>query len=106
MFQVKAEFIGDFHPDTFSRTKLLLSKYIVIPDLDDIERKLRENPDLANELRDRNEIRFMKNSSEWLAVDQSMVALNGGGNTCNRMGVTYSDFKWQSDFCTNKEHRY
>ena len=104
--QVKAEYIGDFHPDTFSRTKLLLSKYIIIPDLDDIQRKLGKSPDLAKELCDRKEIHFMKKSSEWLAVDQNMVALNDGGNTCDRMGVTYSDFRWQSDFCTNKEHRY
>lgn len=105
-FQVKAEYIGDFHPDTFSRTKLLLNKYIIIPNLDDIRQKLAKDPNLAKELKERREIHFMKRSSNWLAVDQHMVALSGSGNTCNKMGVTYSDFKWQTDFCTNKLSRY
>lgn len=53
----------------------------------------------------RNEIPFLKKKSDWLAVDQKMVALNGGGNTCNKMGVSYSDFRWQTGFCENKQDR-
>ena len=83
-----------------------MSKYVIIPDLDDIQRKLAKDPNLAKELRERKEIRFMKNSSEWLAVDQHMVALYRGGNTCNKMGVSFTDFKWQPDFCSNKQYRY
>ena len=83
-----------------------MSKYVILPDLDDMKHKLKKNPELAKGLRDRNEIHFMKNSSEWLAVDQTMVSLPGGGNGCNRMGVSYSDFKWQTDFCSNKLYRY
>ena len=103
--QVKAEYIADFHPDTFAKATSLQSKYIIIPDLDDIQYKLKKDPKLAQELQERNEIHFMKNSSEWLAVDQKMVALSRGGNTCNKMGVTFNDFRWQPEFCSNKQHR-
>ena len=105
LLQVKAEYIADFYPDTFAKVSSLMSKYVVVPDLDDMKLKLRKNPKLADELRERNEIHFMKNSSEWLAVDQTLVSLPGGGNTCNRMGVSFSDFKWQPEFCSNKQYR-
>ena len=104
--QIKAEYIADFHPDTFAKATSLQSKYIVIPDLDDIQQKLKKDSNVAKELKERNEIRFMKKSSEWLAVDHKMVALKDSGNTCNKMGVSFSDFRWQPEFCSNKQYRY
>lgn len=104
--QVKAEYIADFHPDSFAKVGALMSKYIVIPDIDDLKAKLKKDRSLVNQMKKRGEIHFIRNSSEWLVVDQHMVALHGSGSSCNKMGVTYSDFRWQTEFCTNKQHRY
>lgn len=104
--QVRAEYIADFHPDSFAKVGALMSKYVVLPDLDDLKAKLKKDPSLAKKMKKRGEIHFIRNSSEWLVVEQHMVALQGGGSACNKMGVGYSDFRWQPDFCSNKQHRY
>lgn len=103
--QVKAEYIADFHPDSFAKVESLLSKYVVIPDLEDLKKKLKKKPSLAKEMKKRGEIHFIRNSSEWLVVEQHMVS-QGAGVGCNKMGVSYSDFRWQPGFCSNKQHRY
>ena len=103
--QVKAEYIADFHPDSFTKASSLLSKYVIIPDIDDVRRKIQKDRSLGAKLRTMGEAHFMTNSSEWLVVDQNMVTLGGGGNACDKMGVSYSDFKWQADFCSNKQNR-
>ena len=103
---MKAEYIADFHPDSFSKASSLMSRYVIIPDLDDLKHKMKKDKKLGKKLMKRNELPFAMNSSEWLVVDQNMVSLPGGGNTCNKMGVTYSDFRWQPDFCSNKQLRY
>lgn len=104
--QVRGEYIADFHPDSFAKVGSLMSKYVVLPDIDDLKAKLRKDPSLAKKMKRKGELHFIRNSSEWLVVEQHMVALQGSGNGCNKMGVTYSDFRWQADFCSNKQHRY
>ena len=104
--QVKAEYIADFHPDSFTKASSLLSKYVIIPDIDDIRRKIQKDRSLGAKLKEAGEAHFMTNGSEWLVVDQNMVTLQGGGNGCDKMGVSYSDFKWQAEFCSNKQSRY
>lgn len=82
-----------------------MSKYVIIPDIDDMKAKLKKDPSQLKKLNTMGEYVFMTNSSEWLVVDQHMVTLPGGGNGCDRMGVTYSDFRWQEDFCSNLQDR-
>ena len=102
---MKAEYVADFHPDSFTKVSSLLSKYVIIPDIDDIKRKIKKDSSLRWKLKKSAEALFLTNSSEWLVVDQKMVSLHGGGNGCNKMGVSYSDFKWQAEFCSNKQNR-
>ena len=103
--QVKAEYIADFHPDTFTKVASLTSKYVVLPDIEDIRVKAKKDPKVWEYLRETNQIGFLHDPKEWLAVDQTLVTLPGGGNSCNKMGVTYTDFRYMPEFCSDKAGR-
>ena len=102
--QVKAEYIADFHPDTFTKASGLATKFVIIPDIEDIQQKIKKDKNVEKDLKKSGEYPFLQNMAEWLAVDQKFVSLTEGGG-CNKMGVTWSDFRWQSDVCSNLKDR-
>ena len=79
---------------------------MIIPDLDEINLKMKNDPAVKTKLKEKGEYPFLLNMSEWLAVEKSYVALGGSGHSCNKMGVTYSAFRWQADICSNLPQRY
>ena len=98
--QVKAEYIADFYPDTFMKASAMANKFVVVPDVEDIQNKIRNDKSILEELKTDSQDKFLENMTEWLALDQTAFSLTGGGG-CNKIGVTYTDFKLQGSFCSN-----
>ena len=103
--QVKAEYIADFYPDNFMRASAMATKFVVVPDVEDIRNKIRKDGSILEELKKDSQHKFLENMTEWLALDQTSFSLTGGGG-CDKIGVTYTDFKTQEGFCSNIMGRY
>lgn len=95
--QVKAEYVADFHPSTFIKSEKLVHKYLLVPDMKTLPR-VRPYGDLSHNAW-RNFKNSVRNMSEWLAVDKSYFDLSG--TRCNKIGVSYTAFKYQPHPCDN-----
>ena len=100
-FQVKVEYISDFHPSTFIKSDKLVHRFILIPDHSTLPSD-PPFPDLTPE-----EWKVFKisvnNMSEWMAINKEYFDMVGF--TCNKIGVSYTAFRRQPHGCQDKYGR-
>ena len=75
---------------------VLVHKYLLIPDI----KKINSFPSSWRTSAQQSGLwQSIQNASEWLLVGKEKFAFSG--RHCNKIGVSYSAFKHQSDGCTN-----
>ena len=100
-FQVKAEYVADFHPNSFVESKKLAHRFLLVPDMSTLPSTV-PFPDV--DTREWNTfVSSVKNISEWMAIEKQYFDLSG--YSCNKIGVSYTAFRHQPNRCVSKYSR-
>lgn len=111
-FQIKITYIADFNPSQYPSVTKIVHRYLLVPaDLDKVP-NLR-NPytyyknkvyrgQYYSELR--KFITSLRNVSEWMVVEKDKFDFSR--SSCNKIGVGYTAFRYQTDACTSRMGRW
>lgn len=97
-FQVKVEYVADFHPSTFISTDKLVHRYLLIPNVETLSPD-PPFPDVPPQ-EWKHFMKSVQNMSEWMAIDKTFFDMSGF--SCNKIGVSYSAFRRQPHACARK----
>ena len=105
--QVKVTYIADFSPSEFLSVNRVAHRYLLVPN--DINKKLQETKKWKRVYKGQSMMELLRfqlsrrNVSEWMAINKDKFDMHSG--SCNKIGVGYSAFRYQSDGCTSKMGR-
>ena len=99
--QVKAEYVADFHANSFVKSEKLVHRYLLIPDMNLLPRQ----PPFADIYYHQWKpfVDSVSNISEWMAIEKRYFDFSGF--SCNKIGVAYTAFRRQPNPCTSRHGR-
>ena len=94
--------MADFYPSTFVKSEKLVHKFLLVPDMSTVPSSEKSYPDISNAEWDMFQA-SVKNVSEWMAIHKDLFDMSGF--TCNKIGVSYTAFRHQTNRCQRQYGR-